>query len=136
MHDERRRRGPGQGDLRDPGRRCEREAEQDSHGDRCRRGRAAAPLVHGPTPAAGRITNTVCAIFSALRRAMLAFAAARAVRRRLFSATLAGRSRSWRAFSQADTPAIPAMPPTAIASTRPSRPRSLLAAPLDATRAP
>src|SRR2546422_4239023 len=113
MHDERCRRGPGQGDLRDPGRRCERETEHDSPGDRARRGRAAPRRVHGPTPAAGTMTNTVCATFSALRRAMVAFAAARAVRRRLFSATLAGGARSWRGVRQGGTPRgpPPAPPP-------------------------
>src|SRR5207247_1143645 len=82
----------------------EREAEQNAgrDGDRVASG-------HGPTPAAGLMISTVSAIFSALRCAMLAFAAARATRRRPFSAMLAGRSRSWRAFSRAVTPAIPAV---------------------------
>src|SRR5437870_13650679 len=103
--------GPRHGDLRDPGGRREREAEQNAgrDGDRVASG-------HGPTPAAGLMISTVSAIFSALRCAMLAFAAAPATPRRPFSAVLAGRSRSWRAFGRAVTPPIPAAAPTAIAT--------------------
>src|SRR3989441_4542112 len=131
MLDQRHRRAPRHGDLRDPGGRRECEAEQNAARDR---GRVASGP--GPTPAAGLMISTVSVIRSALRCAMLAFAAARAARRRPFSAMLAGRSRSWRAFKRAVTPAIPAVAPTAIASARPSRLKSPFAATLEAARAP
>src|SRR3989442_7293662 len=131
MLEERHRRGPRHGDLSDCDGRREREAEQNPGRDR-----AGVAPGHGPTPAAGAMTSTVWATFSALRRVTAAFATARAARRRLFSTMLAGTSRSWRAFRNTVTPAIPPGPPTGTATGPPPRPRSAFAATLATASAP
>src|SRR2546425_3264537 len=131
MLDQRHRRAPRHGDLRDPGGRRECEAEQNAARDR---GRVASG--HGPTPAAGLMISTVSVIRSALRCAMLAFAAARAARRRPFSAMLAGRSRSWRAVRRGVTPAIAAVAPPPIARAPPPRPGAPVAPLLETGRGP
>src|SRR3989442_7297330 len=122
MLEERHRRGPRHGDLSDCDGRREREAEQNPGRDR-----AGVAPGHGPTPAAGAMTSTVWATFSALRRVTAAFATARAARRRLFSTMLAGTSRSWRAVRKARTPPNPALPPAAMASGPPTRPTAPVA---------